>query len=527
MIPLKDRAFTFTEQLLRRKDIYHMADQLERSALHRTLTLSSLVSLGIGCVVGAGIFVITGQAAALYAGPALTISFALCAVPCLCTGLCYGELSSMVPIAGSGYSFSAVALGELPAFVVAVGLTMENLVSASAVAVGWSANFQAILAEFNLFLPVEFARSTLGVNDGQLFFSGSWINAPAMIIILTLTAIISIGVKESATFNNVTVFIKISVLIVFILFGCHYALANPSAFESNLSPYVPPNAGRFGKFGWSGILSGAGIVFFANLGFDSITATAQECKNPHRDIPLGLIITLVVCTSMYIMVTTALTGMMDYRLLNVDAPVVQALVYVGAPSWLRYTVELGSIAGLTSVCLVCLLSMPRLLLTVAGDGLLPRAFQNVHPTFKTPFFATWWTGVCSATIGGFFPLDMLGELVSSGTLVAFVAVCYAMYRMRKMHPHYPREFRAPLYPLVPITGIFSCGVQLLALPWSSKRNYLVVLSCSLVYYFAYSRRHSKFTDGHRSDFIIDEDDRHHEADLELPEASCTGPPRGY
>jgi basic amino acid/polyamine antiporter, APA family len=485
------KALTLMQELFRKKDIHHLAEVVRDSKLHRTLDLTHLVSLGIGCVVGAGIFVITGQAAALYAGPALTISFALCALPCIFTGLCYGELASMIPIAGSAYSFSGLALGEIVSWFVAMCLTLENLVAASAVAVGWSASVQALLAEFDIHIPTLIASSPLIVDEGSFIATGALMNVPAVTIIVVLAGLLCAGVQESARFNNIAVAIKITVLLTFVAYGAYFARNHDAEFKANLTPYIPPNEGSFGKFGWSGIFRGAGVVFFANVGFDSICSTAQECINPQRDLPLGLMITVAVCTTLYVAVTTVLTGMVPYELLNVDAPVLEALVHVGAAQFFRIFVAIGAIAGLTSVCLVSLMSMPRLLLTVAQDGLLPPLMAHVHPKTKTPVPATIAAGTVSAVIAGLLPLTMLGELVSFGTLVAFIVVCVSAWRLRVTHPEQLRQFRAPLFPWTPIAGISVCSVQLVSLPLATWRNYAICSVVATIVYFTYSRKHSK------------------------------------
>ncbi|CUG86393.1 cationic amino acid transporter, putative [Bodo saltans] len=485
------KALSLMQELLRKKDIHHLADVVKDSKLHRTLDLMHLVSLGIGCVVGAGIFVITGQAAALYAGPALTISFALCALPCIFTGLCYGELASMIPIAGSAYSFSGLALGEIVSWFVAMCLTLENLVASSAVAVGWSASVQALLSEFDIYIPTLVASSPLIVDGGDFITTGAIINVPAVLIIVVLAALLCAGVQESARFNNIAVAIKITVLLTFVAYGAYYARNHDAEFNANLTPYIPPNEGSFGQFGWSGIFRGAGVVFFANVGFDSICSTAQECINPQRDLPLGLMITVVVCTTLYIAVTTVLTGMVPYELLNVDAPVLEALVHVGAAQFFRIFVAIGAIAGLTSVCLVSLMSMPRLLLTVAQDGLLPPLMAHVLGSCFCGHGRSIAAGTVSALIAGLLPLTMLGELVSFGTLVAFIVVCVSAWRLRITHPEQPRAFRAPLFPWVPIAGVSVCSIQLLSLPLATWRNYAICSVIATIVYFTYSRKHSK------------------------------------
>jgi basic amino acid/polyamine antiporter, APA family len=481
------------ERLFRKKDMHHVIEMLRGSELKRHLGLWNLVSLGVGFVIGAGIFVITGQAAAKYAGPALSLSFVLCVIPCGTTGLCYGELASMVPVAGSAYSFSLMALGELPAWIVGMCLSLETLVTASAVAVGWSATVQALLAEGGVHLPFVLSGALLEEDDdGAFIFSGRIVNFPSVAFIGALTFLLSRGIKESANVNNAAVVTKITVLVVFVMYGIYFALHHWAAFTDNLTPYVPPNkSNHFGKFGWSGVLRGASVVFFACFGFDGMCSYAQECTRPQRDLPLAMMITIAISTSLYVAVTTVLTGMVHYTQLDVDSPVVEALVIVGAPSWLRYVVEVGAIAGITSATLVALMSMPRLMLILAQDGLLPPWLGRVHPHRQTPFNATMLAGALAMLFSGLFPLALLAELVSFGTLVAFGAVCASAWRLRVTHPKEHREFVAPWFPVTPIIGILSCVAQLAALPFQTWRNYSFCLAAAVVFYFSYSMHHSR------------------------------------
>ena len=501
----------------RRKDLAVAASRIEKTnTLHKTLSVWSLISFGVGCVVGAGIFVITGKAAAKYAGPALSISFLLCAIPCILTGLCYGELTAMLPVSGSAYSFALVAINEYAAWIVALGLTMENLVAAAAVAVGWSATVQAILAELGLSIP-----NSIGGNfeDPSL---GAVINLPAVLIIVIVTAVLCVGIQESSRFNNIAVVIKMSVLVCFIAYGLYFASTNYAQFSSNLDPFLPPNQGSFGAYGITGIFRGAGIVFFANVGFDSICSAAQECKNPSRDMPIALMATVTITSTFYFVITIVLTGLVKYTQLNVDAPVVAALSIVQAPAFLRYFVEVGALAGLTSVCLVSMLAMPRLLLAVGIDGLLPPPFARVNASTKTPVFGTLFCGFTASVMAGFLNLDILSEIVSFGTLVAFCSVCYSAWRLRKVHPDYPRPFVAPFFPYVPLFGFISCVLQLFTLPLSTWRNYAVAFVGANLFYFFYSRHHSKVhmdnVAHHASLPSMEEDARNASCEDDLPKS---------
>ncbi|KAH9580149.1 Amino acid/polyamine transporter I [Trypanosoma melophagium] len=462
----------------------------KKSQFRRTLGLRSLVSLGVGAVVGAGVFVITGQAAALYAGPALSISFLLCVLPCLFTALCYGELAAMLPVAGSAYTHAAVALGEYASWIVAVCLTLECLVSGSAVSVSWSESVQAFLKEFSIFSPLKIGGSPIGVVGGAFVLTGKLFELSAVILTTVCSIILCLGAQESARVNNIFVFVKFLVLGTFIRYGIYHAVTNWRDFVYSMTPFLPPNKGYFGKFGISGILRGSEVVFFANVGFDTICASVQECRNPQRDIPQAVIYTLLIFSGLYFCVTLVLTGMVKYTMLNVDAPVIMTLKKVRAPVFLRILVDIGTISGLSSVCFTCYFAMPRLIMTLSQDGLLPPLLSRMHPRFRTPINATICSGAAGALIGAFFPLEMLGEIISFGILVAFICVCISMWKMRIDFPDFPRPFVAPLFPFVPFMGILFNCTQLLPLPLVAWRNYSIIVVLPSLWYLLYGIHHS-------------------------------------
>ncbi|MDR1154506.1 MAG: amino acid permease, partial [Bacteroidales bacterium] len=451
-------------RLFRKKDISDALRESEgfNGGLKRTLSATNLVMLGIGAIVGTGIFVITGQAAASHAGPALTISFLISAVCCVLAGLCYAEFASMIPVSGSVYSYSYATTGEFLAWFIGWDLVLEYLFACSTVAVGWSGYMLNILHGLGIDIPTHIASSTLVYGDKGWAFSGSIINFPAVFIVGTVTAFLIGGVRQSALLNNVMVAIKVGVILLFIGFGISYIDV------SNWSPYIPENvSGEFGEYGWSGILRGAAVVFFAYLGFDALSTTAQETRNPQKDMPRGILISLIICAVLYVSVTAVLTGIVNYTELNVDAPIAMAVDRAGEGlSWLSPFIKLGAIAGLSSVILVMMLGQSRIYYAISSDGLLPKIFSRVNRR-GAPRNATVFACIVTGLVAGLFPLDILGELVSIGTLMAFAIVCLSILVLRRTQPDLPRPFKTPFVPFIPLLGVAVCLLQMIALPWST------------------------------------------------------------
>lgn len=482
-------------KLFIRKPLSQLNEEAEKNeyGLKRHLTAMNLVLLGIGCVIGAGIFVITGTASAIYAGPSLAISFVLSALACAFAGLCYAEFASMIPISGSAYTYAYATMGEFVAWIIGWDLILEYLFGAAAVAVGWSGYVNSILNNLGVYLPLSISGSPFAIDIHGWHATGSFINFPAMFIVLLMTTFLVLGIKESAKLNDIIVVIKVAVILLFIGFGFSYI--NPE----NWVPFIPENTGEWGHFGWSGILTGAGVIFFAYIGFDAVSTTSQEAINPKRDLPIGILVSLAVCTVLYIAVSLTMTGIVNYKELNVPAPVALAISSAGKGlQWLGPIVSVGAIAGLTSVVLVLILGQSRVFFTMASDGLLWKSFSKVHPKYKTPYVTTILTGSVCALIAGIFPISLLGEMVSIGTLLAFAIVCAGIIVLRKSEPDAPRSFRTPWVPFVPIMGIIVCLVEMAALPLGTWSRLLGWMAIGIVIYFTYSRKHSKVRKIHGS-----------------------------
>lgn len=477
------------QDLFTRKPIaYIVEESTTRSELSRSLTRWNLISMGIGCIVGAGIFVVTGLAAANYAGPALILSFLLAAAGCAFAGLCYAELSSMIPAAGSAYTYAYATLGEFVAWIIGWDLILEYLFGASSVAVGWSGYVVSFLQSLGIHLPAAFTSAPVSYdsNVGTYGLTGAIINFPAILIIGLLTALLITGIKGSARLNNFIVAIKLTVIALFILLGMSYI--NPQ----NWVPFLPANTGNFGEFGWSGVLRATGVVFFAYIGFDVVSTVAQEAKNPQKDMAWGILGSLIVTTILYIAVTLVMTGLVSYTRLNVAAPIALAVDQMGDRySWLVVLIKFGAIAGLSSVILILLLGQPRILYSMAKDGLLPQVLGKVHSKYHTPHISTMITGFSGALVAGLFPINLLGELVSIGTLLAFAIVSAGVLVLRYRHPEIPRSFKVPLFPIVPILGIVSTLGMMATLPEDTWIRLVVWMLIGFVIYGVYGRKHSR------------------------------------
>lgn len=489
-----------------------MKESEAKGGLKRTLTALNLTTLGIGAIIGAGIFVITGQAAAQFAGPAILISFLISGLACAFAGLCYAEFASMIPIAGSAYTYAFATMGEFFAWLIGWDLILEYLFAASTVAVGWSGYVVSFLKDFNIIIPdyLTAASGTVLINVpgsgwlpqdhhivSQLMEAGTNIaalphqtalfNLPAMFIVALVCTLLVIGIKESARFNNVMVIVKVAVILLFIAIGFTFVKG------ANWKPFIPPNTGEFGHFGWSGIFRAAGVIFFAYIGFDAVSTAAQESKNPKKDMPIGIMGSLGISTILYILVAIVLTGIVSYTYLNVADPMAVGVNAMGSSMfWLRPIIKIAAIAGLSSVILVMMLGQPRIFYSMSHDGLLPKVFSKVHPKFKTPYVSTIVTGSVALIFAGILPIHLLSELVSIGTLLAFTIVCIGIIILRVKRPEIPRPFRTPWVPFVPIMGAAICLAQMVALPLDTWLRLLIWMAIGFVIYFTYSVRHSKF-----------------------------------
>ena len=455
------------------------------SGLKRALGPFHLITLGIGAIIGAGIFVLTGHAAAEFAGPGVVISFAIAGLGCLFAGLCYSEYAGMIPVAGSAYTYTYATLGRFLAWIIGWNLVLEYLATSATVAVGWSGYFGNFLASLGLVVPKALASAPFAAaTGGHMAMTGSLFNLPAMMLVGVVTIFLILGVKTSANFNNAMVAIKLAIVLAVIFVG--FGHIQPA----NHTPLIPANRGTFGQFGWSGIFRATGVIFFAYIGFDAVSVAAQEAKNPQRDVPIGILGSLAICTLLYMLMSYVLTGIAPYASLNVGHPVSAALEALPGTRWLAPYVNIGAIVGLSSVVLVLLLGQTRIFYAMSRDGLIPPAFAEIHPRFATPWKGTIITGIACATMAGLLPLDILGELVSIGTLAAFVIVCAGVMVLRVRAPDRHRPFRTPLVWITAPLGIAMCLFMMVFLPldtWARLAAWTVI---GLAIYYLYSVPHA-------------------------------------
>lgn len=454
-------------------------------SLRRALGPVNLLTLGIGAIIGAGIFVITGQAAAQFAGPSIVISFVLAGLACAFAGLCYAEFASLIPVAGSAYTYSYATLGELVAWIIGWDLILEYAFGAATVAVGWSGHLRAFLQDVGWRLPA------MPTSDFTLFGAAVHLRYDyiGFLVICAITTILVIGIKESANFTTAIVILKVAVVLVFITLATAFLMRH-NWQPNHWHPFIPPNTGERGQFGWSGILRGAGVVFFAYIGFDAVSTAAQEAKNPKRDMPFGILGSLVICTILYILVSGLLTHLVPYSQLNVPDPVVVGIRTTGQ-QWATFLVELGALAGLATVMLVMLLGQSRVFYSMSRDGLLWPWASKIHPRFRTPYLSSMVVGLFVAILATLVPLNVLDEMTSVGTLLAFVLVSIGVMIMRKTHPQLHRPFRTPLVPVVPILGVLMSVLLIVSLSYWTQLRLIVWLLIGLVIYFTYGVKHSR------------------------------------
>lgn len=482
--------------------------------LRRALGPVNLISIGIGSIIGTGIFVLTGMASANHAGPAIVLSFVVAAVACVFAGLCYAEFASMIPVAGSAYTYCYATLGEFVAWIIGWVLILEYALGAATVANGWSGYVLSFLQDFGILLPPKLAGA-----PGMVFvlYHGHWerLTAPlqrALVLahvdplslphqyssfnlfgflgILLVTAVLIIGIKESVNVTSFIVIVKVCVLLVFIGLGANYILSHRAEAAANWTPFLPANTGHYGDFGWSGIATAAGVIFFAFIGFDQVSVAAQESKNPTRDLPIGILGSLGICTVLYILVAIILTGLVKYTSLDVPDPIAVGIDHTGI-KWGSDLVKLGAICGLTSAMLVTLLGQSRIFFSMSRDGLLPQWASAVHPRFRTPYISNILVGLCVATVAALTPINVVSELVSIGTLLAFVVVCSGVWILRRRGTKVPRAFVAPWIPITPIIGIAVSLLMMLSLGWETWARLIIWLVIGVTIYFVYGRKHSR------------------------------------
>ncbi len=499
------------------KIIMDEAHETGEHSLNRALGVNNLIALGIGAIIGTGIFVLAGTAAAQFAGPAIVLSFILAATGCVFAGLCYAEFASTIPVAGSAYTYGYASLGELFAWIIGWDLVLEYAFGAATVASGWSGYLLSLLGDFGVKLPASLAGTRWDefiyykdhwepanllmskVQSGEISITGlphqyGAFNLFGFLAIMIATVILVIGIKESANFNTGIVYIKVCVLIVFIAVGGHYLLKHTELLTANWHPFLPPNTGKSGEYGISGISRGAAVIFFAYIGFDAVSTAAQEAKNPAKDMPRGILGSLVICTILYILVALVLCGLVNYKFLNVRDALAIGIDKTGV-GWGSLLVKIGALLGLSSTIVVMLLGQSRVFFSMSRDGLLPKVFSSVHPRFRTPWISTLLVGTCVAFLAASLPINLLGDMVNIGTLLAFVIVCAGVWIVRRRNPNLERPFKTPWVPFVPIMGIIISGYLMIVLPWETWLRLVIWLFIGLIIYFGYGRKHSRVQRG--------------------------------
>lgn len=482
------RGRSLFSRLFARKPVSLVQSQFEGEALKRELGPINLVSLGVGCIIGAGIFVITGQAAAAHAGPAIIVSFVIAGFVCAFAGLCYAELASTLPVSGSAYTYAYTIMGEVVAWVMGLLLVLEYGLAASTVAVGWSGYVVSFAADFGLIIPPELAAPTgsvIQLADGS---SGrALLNLPALLGVAGVTALLVLGVTESAKANNLFVILKVAVLLLFIGIGVFHIQ------PENLTPFIPPSQGG-DAFGVQGVFRAAAIIFFAYVGFEAVSTAAAEARNPQRDLPIGILGALAISTLLYMLTAAVLVGIVPYTLLAVPDPMARAVDFIGL-GWFAFLIKLGAILGLSSVMLVLIYGQTRIFYTMGRDGLLPPIFSRIHPRRKTPWANTLIVGSAVSLAAATTPISVLGDLVSLGTLAAFAVVCAAVIYLRTTHPEIERPFKVPFYPVIPILGIVTCVFLMAQMPVRNLAMIAVYLVLGLIVYALYGFRKSRIAQG--------------------------------
>ena len=482
----KEQAVSGAGSMFERKGITELTREADGHTLKRALGPWSLIALGIGAIIGAGLFSLTGIAAADNAGPAVVISFVIAALGCAFAGMCYAELSSMIPVSGSAYTYAYATLGELVGWIIGWTLVLEYAVGAGTVSVSWSRYVTSLFRDFGINLPAEWTLSpfeTAKLADGGTVHG--FANLPAFFIVAIISALLIRGIQESARVNSIIVVIKVAVVLAVVGVGIFYIKSQ------NYVPFIPENTGTFGEYGWSGILRGAGVIFFAYIGFDAVSTAAQEARNPKRDMPIGILGSLVICTVLYIAFGFVLTGLVYYKDLHNDAhPVVTAINRTPFP-WLRTATTIGVICGFTTVILVMLLGQSRVFYSMSRDGFLPKVFSTLHPRWHTPWISNVIFMIGTGLMGGLVPIQILGHMTSIGTLLAFIIVCVGVMVLRKTHPGLERGYRVPLVPLVPLAGIVVCLAMMVSLDIATWIRLVGWLLVGMVIYFGYSRTNAR------------------------------------